>query len=445
MSWHGLFTVILLNDGSLPDLALARESFNNQSWPHRELLLSDEGVPLSVTSQRAHGEYCVVWRSSLAQLYASDCLLKIAQCVAPRQLTVLRCYGQQVASAFFRRAAHLLESDQLEVVDATTVAVADSKPKEEPVASEERIRRRDRALDGRIKVERLRPESALVKTQSHVWLNNAIAVYRGRRLMTYRSEHQPYWQHSQIGICECYDNWVPVPKTAKTFACPRAEDARLFVHEGDLYMPYTDNKFQLLSKLRDDLAIDWIRQFTEVPGVVLQAQEKNWSFFSHWSGIHAVYSINPHSVLAYRDGQLRLCAEQAWTFHWPYGELRGGAPPVLFQGLYWHWFHSSHRMAFGRDDCRWNLSRRYHVGVYAFEAKPPFRPVACVRWPVISGADRERRSMPGINRPSEHAVVFPCGAVRTETGWWLSYGENDIRCCVAFVPDSVVFETLIWL
>lgn len=322
------------------------------------------------------------------------------------------------------------------------------------VTLEDKIRRCDLTPDQRIQSKVCDVESAIkLKTRPNglVWLNNAICEFAGKKLMVARMEHYPYWRKSLIGIMQCDDTWDIKPKSGKLLDVPgrlgrtQAEDPRLLVHDGELLMPYTDNRRQWLARLNSKLEPTVIHTFFTAAGLPLAVQEKNWSFFSHWSGLYCVYSIVPHIVLKYGKSALTVCSNETWTLPWPYGHPRGGASCVLHDGLYWHWFHSSHNMAFGQDDCRWQNSRRYHVGVYAFNSKPPFRPVAYTQYPILSGFDSERESLPGVNRPSEHSVVFCCGAIRNPTSWVLSYGENDMRCRIATVPDEVLKEKLIWL
>lgn len=115
MNWYGLFTVILLNDSDSEALSTATESFNVQTWPHRELLVS-KGETLQVLAKRARGQYCVVWRASLGKHYPADCLQTISAFVGSHRLVLFRRQGQDLASAFFRRSAHLLDTGKLEVV-----------------------------------------------------------------------------------------------------------------------------------------------------------------------------------------------------------------------------------------------------------------------------------------------------------------------------------------
>jgi predicted GH43/DUF377 family glycosyl hydrolase len=285
-----------------------------------------------------------------------------------------------------------------------------------------------------------------------VWLNNSIIKYGGRNLMAVRRESYPYWRNSVIGLCECDDSWNIRPKTGKILDLPgrrensEAEDGRLLIHEDRLYLVYTDNRGQFLARLNSDLIPTWIQKFYSVEGLKITSQEKNWAFFSHWTGLYCIYSIDPHVVLKYDKSALKVFCHGTWPFDWNYGSPRGGVVSVPHKKMYWHWFHSSHSMQIGTDDCRWRGSKRYHLGVYVFDNKPPFSPIGYSKFPLLSGADHEEKHLPGVDRPSEHAVVFCCGAVRDElnSGWWISYGENDMRCKVAHVPDSVVMANFVF-
>ena len=164
--------------------------------------------------------------------------------------------------------------------------------------------------------------------------------------------------------------------------------------------------------------------------MVNDGHEKNWLYFVHDNAPHVVYSANPHVVVRLNG---RLEKEQEYVTNefnplWKFGEVRGGSNPILADGLYWTFFHSS---------LPWiNKKRRYYMGAYAFEAKAPFRIVRMTTMPILTGTNQEDW-WPGLP-----AVVFPCGAFfdSAKNQFVISYGINDVDCGYMRLPLSDLLE-----
>jgi hypothetical protein len=143
-----------------------------------------------------------------------------------------------------------------------------------------------------------------------------------------------------------------------------------------------------------------------------------------------VYSANPHVVVRLNG---RLGFEQQYVTDefnplWKFGEVRGGTNPILADGLYWTFFHSS---------LPWiNGKRRYYMGAYAFEAKAPFRIARMTTMPILTGTNQQDW-WPGLP-----AVVFPCGAFfdNVRSQFVVSYGINDVDCGYIKIPLSDMLE-----
>lgn len=157
--------------------------------------------------------------------------------------------------------------------------------------------------------------------------------------------------------------------------------------------------------------------------------EKNWLWFEPSPGeFHFVYSTGPvHQVVRYGKGA--QTAYDAPGLAWRYGHIRGGTTPVLFDGLYWSFFHSS--IDINEEPPR----RRYYMGAYAFVPEPPFAPVCMTSQPILAGseADLRERSAP--------LCVFPCGLLLEGRGterptWLVSLGVNDCSCALLRVPHA---------
>lgn len=150
--------------------------------------------------------------------------------------------------------------------------------------------------------------------------------------------------------------------------------------------------------------------------VTNEGHEKNWIWFKHNGNPHLIYQANPHRVVR-MDGGLNKQEEflsNDFKSNWEYGEVRGGSNPVLVDGLFWTFFHSS---------LPWqNGKRRYFMGAYAFEPQSPFRIVRMTSTPILGGTDKQDW-YPGLP-----AVVFPCGCYFEDGKFVISYGINDIAC-----------------
>jgi predicted GH43/DUF377 family glycosyl hydrolase len=158
--------------------------------------------------------------------------------------------------------------------------------------------------------------------------------------------------------------------------------------------------------------------------------EKNWLWFAHGGSPYMIYRANPHRVVR-MDGRLSPVEEHStdeFNPLWQHGEVRGGTNPVLVEDLFWTFFHSSLPWIGGK--------RRYYMGAYAFENRPPFRIVRMTTLPLLTGTNQEHW-FPGLP-----AVVFPCGAFhdRQSDSFTISFGVNDIACGHITIPMCDLME-----
>src|ERR1700677_2055307 len=85
--------------------------------------------------------------------------------------------------------------------------------------------------------------------------------------------------------------------------------------------------------------------------------EKNWLWFFHDGKPHMIYTVLPHVVVEFDatfNAVKQYVTDAKPKISWPWGDPRGGTPPVLIGDEYWTFFHSS---------CDWKemVSRRYHM------------------------------------------------------------------------------------
>ena len=188
--------------------------------------------------------------------------------------------------------------------------------------------------------------------------------------------------------------------------------------------------FQLDENLQCQLRLDPVYGNNFMQARVNEGHEKNWLFFPHDGTPHFIYSTEPHTVLRC-DPRMGIQEKyETWEKNpmWKHGHVRGGTPPVLVDGQYWSFFHSS---------MPWTIEkRRYHMGAYSFEAKPPFRITSMTSLPLLSGSNQD----PWY--PALPLVVFPGGAIHDrETGnWTVVLGVNDLDCAKLVIPHKDVVD-----
>lgn len=150
--------------------------------------------------------------------------------------------------------------------------------------------------------------------------------------------------------------------------------------------------------------------------------EKNWLWFEHDGTPHMIYSGTPHRVHKMGDNLVSVVQYQTSIANspWRYGEIRGGSTPILVDGTYWTFFHSS---------LPWvGNKRRYYMGAYAFEAQAPFGILWITPKPLLSGTVMEHWRL-GVP-----PVVFPAGAVVDRDDVLVSYGINDLATGCIRIP-----------
>lgn len=160
--------------------------------------------------------------------------------------------------------------------------------------------------------------------------------------------------------------------------------------------------------------------------------EKNWLWFIHDGEWHMIYKASPHAVVVF-DDKLKYVRETAseWdSTKWHYGEIRGGCPPVLVGGKYWTFFHSSVPMG-------GNLKRRYYMGAYCFESKPPFNVLGFTPKPLLIGSKHDRWA---VTKP---CCVFCVGSLFRDGEWILSGGVNDFDTFIARIPHEELERRII--
>lgn len=196
---------------------------------------------------------------------------------------------------------------------------------------------------------------------------------------------------------------------------------------------------QVLAKLSPDWnrvenVLDPVYGGNRAHSTAAGSNEKNWTWFEHERLWYCRYGINHSEVFGISDSGKVIGvwsmtpANLPWTHSLP---LRGGTPPVRVGNEYVSFFHSH---------LPWNGNRRrYFMGAFAFQAKPPFALTRMTKVPLLSGSERD---MMGL--PNALPCIFPSGAVLQQDKWVVTFGVNDEACGWIKIPcralDKLMFK-----
>jgi len=268
---------------------------------------------------------------------------------------------------------------------------------------------------------RILPSSALLSQLEGPAFNASILRYRGRTLMAYRTG----WAGAEIHLCELDDRDRPGPSITldlrHSLSGYGREDPRLFVFRDRLHVSFIgfdgdwNGKMatnQLYARLRENFTVEkiWAPQ---IEGRPWDQWEKNWGFFEYLGELYAVYTIDPHVVLRIDGDRAEIAAQAPNPYEWIGGRMSGGAPPVLVGNEYWNWFHGTHDLG-----TNWP-TRQYTIGLYTFDAEPPFGIRRFAAFP-LAWADESTRPA------DQHCpVIFPGGTTFDGTTWRIACGIHD--------------------
>lgn len=291
------------------------------------------------------------------------------------------------------------------------------------------------------------------------WLNGSSIVFKGKRLLAYRTEMKQWWMWSRLHMVELDEHFQPVLGTNRMLNVPTrfdagdefwgAEDPRLFVFQDRLHMAYGDGYRMLLARFNDDLTVERAEYFPAgepLPDIPQAShREKNWGFFSIGDRLFAQQHISDQWILEFDPETWTPVNKWRHDWRWasPHGvEVHGGSLPVLHDGVMHRFVHTHRKLPLPNPRKVWystDLLREalvYSVYHHTFEAEPPFRPISLTKdrilWTDFSDEEEDI--------PTPHAVVFVGSAEREGDGWRLFYGENDARVVTQVIPDTMLEE-----
>lgn len=157
--------------------------------------------------------------------------------------------------------------------------------------------------------------------------------------------------------------------------------------------------------------------------------EKSWCPFFHENELHIMYAPNPWRIIRFGETWSEFNGyEYKQGISWKYGTIRNGTPPVLVDGEYISFFHSS---------LHWKGNyRRYYMGAVAFDWQPPFHPTRLTYEPLLAGSQNDPWQ---LRKPP---CIFPGGAIYKNDKWLIVAGVNDLKSCWIEMDHASILERL---
>jgi predicted GH43/DUF377 family glycosyl hydrolase len=289
-----------------------------------------------------------------------------------------------------------------------------------------------------------------------VALNGSIARINNYIVLAYRLDTLDSMDHpsSQIAMVQLDDELQPIGPTSiletriDLALNPTAEDPRLVVHQGRLFVIYNStmdgkvqtNRAMFLAEMglhgpKNNLIFHLVRRKRLEIASEQQRTEKNWTPFSTAGQLHFIYNTNPPHVFAMGEDEWQLpgsavtlaevCRSKI-KIKEPLGQMRGGTAAIFDaeRNVFTSFFHTQLVInSFEKNYCA-----LYFAGLYTFSPTAPFEILEVLPFPIVpTGSYREHY------RSSEKSswVTYPAGFVRIGDIVHLSYGQNDV--CIGIV------------
>jgi len=206
------------------------------------------------------------------------------------------------------------------------------------------------------------------------------------------------------------------------------EDPRVLVHDNKYYVGCANYKFNKIKFIHQKILV-FDKNFNHIDNIHIEYDgngnsinenknhQKNWTFFIYNGNLMVVYRMNPHVIIEVDLKTNKVITEyknfKDISKEWIFGECRMGSNPILKDGYYHNFFHSSLPWRFPK--------RQYFMGYYKFESIPPFKIVHIDSKPILHGNESDERILDEISP----LVVFPCGVIEKDDKFVVSFGLND--------------------
>jgi predicted GH43/DUF377 family glycosyl hydrolase len=307
------------------------------------------------------------------------------------------------------------------------------------------------------------PSDKLINTMTYHY-NCTIARYRDGYRIFYRSGNPPKMVHDRIATCLLTADFKIVEGSNKlvyTYSDRRlvmrdmkdvfqisqhnvdiffsqhpllvdgehCEDPRVVEHASAWFLTYTDGFRVGVSKLDlhtcEHIYSHYLAPHPSFVNNGGDGREKNWIPFSESKSLCFLYSDTPRQILRYTDTgkSLQLVNNQKTdlVLECRFGAIRGGCPPVRYDATHMIWFFHTGRQGM------------YSIGAYITQG---FRDVIHVLdVPILNGTPQPSFQ---TKLDIKSNVVYPCGAVATDSGWMISMGVNDYKVGLLHVKKALI-------
>ena len=219
------------------------------------------------------------------------------------------------------------------------------------------------------------------------------------------------------------------------------EDPRVIEYNNSWFLCYTDGLAVGVAKLHLDTCETIYSHFLKSPPKKYipdfnDGREKNWIMCVDKQRLFILYNDCPRTFMEYHDTGTELkCInifKDNYSVTWPYGDVRGGCPPIKYDdsSLIW-FFHSVKKMKTIVGDNK-NV---YIIGGYLTKNVYPFIVVRMLTHPVLMGIP----SHVSEDLYLQDNVVYPCGAIALDSQTFLiSMGINDYKIAHLKVTKSML-------
>lgn len=292
--------------------------------------------------------------------------------------------------------------------------------------------------------------------------NPSITLYQGKLLLSFRvvpNAKEPFTSYLYlVKLNQEFDPiespiLLPLRKDNDPAPC-RAEDGRLTVVNDRLYIVYSDNEDEKISKggfrqyiaeIEETPRGEWVvkekTKLAEFEGQSQERREKNWTPFNYNNILLLAYSLAPHRIVVplLNQHKAKTISQTDTSFAWQWGELRGGTPAIRDHDHYIAFFHSSKKMRSMHSQGK--EMPHYFMGAYCFEKDWPWKITAISKEPIIGKNFYHGQAY----RPYWGSVIalFPAGLISSDSYFWVVYGRQDHELWVTKIDKKKLYAQMV--
>lgn len=223
------------------------------------------------------------------------------------------------------------------------------------------------------------------------------------------------------------------------------DDPKLFNFQGEQYLSWVESDWAQTgiptaccvkyAKFKDGKLSDF--QWPRLPGNDGKSFQKNYVFFENEGRLFCVYQCHPtHRIYEFANHDNDKDPSTVYETdapRWCYGDIRGGTPPLPYEGKLLRFFHSRINNNLG------SVPWRYFIGAYLMEPEPPFKVVRVSKRPILYGSEVGTVKKKDCHHFKAN-VVFVSGVIETHNGWMCAIGENDSAALLCRIkPEQLNF------